>query len=37
MVGESFVNQKIEQITARTWEVSPFDSIIPVISQPRPQ
>lgn len=37
LVGEKFVKQKIEQITARTWEVSPFDSIIPVISQPRPQ
>lgn len=37
LVGEKFVKQKIEQITARTREVSPFDSIIPIISQPRPQ
>jgi FG-GAP-like repeat len=37
LVWEKFVKQKIEQITARTREVSPFDSISTIISQPRPQ
>jgi len=37
LVWEKFVKNKIEQITARTWEVQPFDSIAPVINQPRPQ